>query len=371
MVKSQRAASRFSMHAAATEGVGERRCRIMVLGIGGAGNNTVSRLVDSGLSGAEVVAINTDLHDLNSTSVARKVLIGERVTRGLSTCGNSEIGRAAAEESRPYIEDLLENVEVAFIAVGLGGGTGTGATPVIADIARRKGAVVVGVVTTPARAEKGQMRNVVWALHEMRRVCDTVVVVDGSKLVELTPQLPMNEVFKVADQVLVNTIKSIVETLTTPSLINLDFADFKTIMKKGGLAVLGVGESDTSNRAEEAVRNALRTTLLNANYAKAKGALVHVSGDANMTVEEVNKVGEIITETIGQNAVVSWGARVNPQTERALKVTLVMTGVRSPYKLSRLVNLMPRLYDIESSFSESEKLPQIDLGLDQIENFED
>lgn len=371
MAKSQRGTSRFMVHMAVGEGLKERKCRIMVLGIGGAGNNTVSRLLESGLIGAECLAVNTDLRDLNSSNVVRKVLIGEGVTRGLSANGNAEIGRAAAEESRPYIDDLLENVDVVFIAVGLGGGTGTGAAPVISEIARRKGAVVVGVVTTPVRTEKGQMRNAVSALHEMRRVCHTVVVVDGSKLMESTPWFPMNEVFKVADQVLANTIKGIVETLTTPSLINLDFADFKTIMKKGGLAVVGVGESDTSNRAEEAVRNALKATLLNANYAKARGALVHVSGDANMTVEEVNKVGEIVTEMIGQNALVSWGARVSPQTERALKVTLVMTGVRSPYKLSRYVNLMPKLYDIESSFSETEKSVPIDLGLDQIENFED
>ena len=371
MAKSQRGTSRFAMHKAASEGVRERRCHIMVLGIGGAGNNTVSRLLESGLTGAECIAINTDLRDLNSSNVVRKVLIGERVTRGLSTRGNSEIGRAAAEESRPYIENLMENVDVVFIAVGLGGGTGTGAAPVMAEIAHRKGVVVVGAVTTPMRAEKGQMRDVTRALHEMRRVCDTVVVVDGTKLLELTPQLPMTEAFKIADQTLANMIKGIVETLTTPSLINLDFADFKTIIKKGGIAVVGVGESDAPNRAEEAVRNALRTTLINANYAKAKGALVHVSGGANMTVEEANRVGEIVTEIFGQNAPVSWGARVNSQTEGALKVTLVMTGVRSPYKLSRFVNLMPKLCDIESSFSEREKPLQIDLGLDQIESFED
>jgi cell division protein FtsZ len=343
----------------------------MILGIGGAGNNTVSRLVESGLTGAEVVAINTDLRDLNSTSGARKVLIGENITRGLSTCGNSEVGRAAAEESRPYIESLLENVDVVFITVGLGGGTGTGAAPVVADIARRRSAVVVGVVTTPMRTEKGQIRDVTMALHEMRRVCHTVVVVDGSKLMELTPQLQMTEAFKVADQVLASMIKGIVETLTTPSLINMDFADFKMIMKKGGIAIVGVGESDAPNRAEEAVRNALRTTFMNASLARAKGALVHVSGGVNVTVEEVNRVGEIVTEAIGQNALVSWGARVSPQTEGPLKVTLVMTGVRSPYRLSRFVNLMPRLYDIESSFSEPEKPPHIDLGLDQIEGIED
>lgn len=371
MVKSQRGTSRFTWNKAASEGVIEPRCRVLVLGIGGAGNHTVSRLMEDGLSGAECAAINTDLRDLNSIGSVRKVLIGEGITRGLSAGGSPEIGRAAAKESRLCIENLLENVDVVFIAVGLGGGTGTGAGPFVADIAHRKGAVVVGVVTTPFAAEKSRIGHATRALNEMRRVCDTVVVIDSNKLMKSAPRLPMTEAFGVADQMLANMIKGIVETLTTPSLINLDFADFKTIVRKGGIAVVGVGESDSSNRAEEAVRNALRNPLLNAHHARAKGALIHVSGDPNMTIEEANRVGEIVTETIGHNALVSWGARVNPHTEGALKVTVVMTGMRSPRMLSRFRNMMPGLYNIESSFSEPEKPLPVDLGLDQIENSED
>ena len=371
MVKPQRGTSRFTWHKTANEAISEPRCRIMVLGIGGAGNNIISRFVEDGLSGAECVAINTDLRDLNTTSATRKVLIGEKVTRGLSAGGNPEIGRAAVEESRPNIENLLENVDVVFIAVGLGGGTGTGAAPIVAEIARRKGAVVVGVAITPFSSETSRIRCATRALNEMYRVCDTVVVIDGIKLMELAPQLSISDVFRVADQILANTIKGIVETLTEPSLINLDFADFKTIMKKGGIAVVGVGESDAPNRAEEAVQKALRNSLLNVDYARAKGALIHVSGDLNMTIEEANRVGEIVTELIGHNALVSWGARTNLQTRGALKVTLVMTGVSSPYMFSGFTNMMPKLYDIESSFSELEKSLPIDLGLDQIENFED
>lgn len=368
MVKPQRETSR-SWRKKVNANSSEPRCRIMVLGIGGAGNNTISRLEENGLSGAECVAINTDLRDLNFTRATRRVLIGESVTRGLSAGGNPEIGRAAVEESRPYIENLLENVDVVFIAVGLGGGTGTGAAPVVADIARRKGAVVVGVVTTPFKSEKSRIGCATRALNEMRSVCDTVVVIDSNKLTELVPELPMTEAFKVANHVLGNMIKGIVETLTAPSLINLGFAEFKTIMKKGGIAVVGVGESDAPNRAEEAVRNALRTPLLNVDYAGAKGALIHVSGDPNMTIEEANRVGEIVTEMIGHNALVSWGARVNPHIEGALKVTLVMTGVHSPRIINRFGKIMPELYDIESSFSEPEKSLRIDLDLDQLENF--
>ncbi len=371
MVKPRRQATRSSRRRKPKEGSHVPRCRIMILGIGGAGNNTVSRLLESGLEGAECVAINTDLRDLNFAVANRKVLIGESVTRGLSAKGNPGIGRAAIEQSRPSVENLLEHVDVAFIGAGLGGGTGTGAAPVVAEIARGKGAVVVGVVTTPLGTEKKQIEHASRALNEMRRVCDTVIVIDSSKIMEFTPQLPMSEVFKVADQVLASMIKEIVETLTTPSLVNLDFADFKTIVQKGGIAVVGVGESDKPNRAEDAVRSALRTPLLDIDYAEAKGALIHVSGGPNMTIDEANRVGEIVTETIGRNALVSWGARVNPQTEGRLKVTLVMTGVNSPCRLGRFVNIMPRLYNLESSFSEPEKSLPVDFGLDQIENFED
>jgi len=371
VVRPRKRASRSKWRQTTAEGLSESRCRIMVLGIGGAGNNTVSRLMENDVEGAEFVAVNTDLRDLNSISATRKILIGENVTRGLSACGRPEIGRAAIVESKAHIENLLENVDVVFIVAGLGGGTGTGAAPVVADIARRKGAVVVGVVTTPFRTEKSRVAHAAQALNELRRACDTVAVVDSNKLLESIPQLPTTEAFKLADQVLANTIKGIVETVSSPSLINLDFADFKTIVKNGGVAVVGLGESDSPNRAEEAVRNALRTPLLSVDYAGAKGALIHVSGDSNMTVEEANRVGEIVTEILGENASVIWGARVNPRAEGMLKVTLVMTGVPSPHVIGGLGNFMPKLYDIESSFFEPEKSLSIDLGLDQIENFED
>jgi len=371
VVKALGGTSQSMWRGMASEGSSEPKCRIMVLGIGGAGNNTISRLMENGVTGAEFVAVNTDLHDLNSINATRKVLIGENVTRGLSAGGNPGIGRAAVEESKLHIENLLENVDVVFIVAGLGGGTGTGAAPIVADIARRKGAVVVGVVTTPFRTEKGRIEHAARALNYMKRACDTVVVIDNNKLLELVPVLPVTEAFKVANQFLADLIKGMVETLSSPSLINLDFADFKTIVKKGGVAVVGVGESDAPNRAEEAVRSAFRMPLLDVDYAGAKGALIHVCGDSNMTVEEANMVGKMVTEMMGENASVCWSARVNSGTEGVLKVTLVMTGVSSPYILGGFGNIMPKLYDIESSFAEPDKSLPIDLGLDQIEDFED
>lgn len=344
-------------------------CRIMVLGIGGAGNNTITRLMEMGITGAECVAINTDILHLNASRAHQKILIGEKLTRGLGVGGNPALGRKAIEESQARIEELLTDVDIAFITAGLGGGTGTGAAPIIAEIARRKGAITVGVVTTPFRIEKGRMEPAAHALTEMRRQCDTVVVIDNNKLMQLVPQLPINEAFRVADQVLANMIKGIVETISAPSLINLDFADFKTIVKRGGVAVVGVGESDAPNRAEEAVRNALKNPLLDVDYAGATGALIHVSGDSQMTIEEANRVGEIVTEMMDEDALVIWGARVNPDLAGTLRVTLVMTGVNSPHLLSGFGAIAPHLYNLEP-YAEPEKSLQIELNLYQLENFE-
>ncbi len=343
-------------------------CRIMVLGVGGAGNNTITRLMEMGITGAECVAINTDILHLNASRAHQKILIGEKLTRGLGVGGNPVLGRKAIEESQAQIEELLTDVDIAFITAGLGGGTGTGAAPVIAEMARRKGAITVGVVTTPFRIEKGRMEPAAHALTEMRRHCDTVVVIDNNKLMQLVPQLPINEAFRVADQVLANMIKGIVETISAPSLINLDFADFKTVVKRGGVAVVGVGESDAPNRAEEAVRNALRNPLLDVDYAGATGALIHVSGDSQMTIEEANRVGEIVTEMMDEEALVIWGARVNPDLAGTLRVTLVMTGVNSPHLLSGFGVIAPQLYNLEP-YAEPEKPLQIELNLYQLENF--
>jgi cell division protein FtsZ len=202
----------------------------------------------------------------------------------------------------------------------------------------------------------------------MRKYCDTVVVIDNNKLMQLVPQLPISEAFRVADQVLANMIKGIVETISEPSLINLDFADFRTIVKRGGVAVVGVGESDAPNRAEEAVRNALTSPLLDVDYAGATGALIHVTGDNQMTIEEANRVGEIVTEMMDGNALVIWGARVNPEQEGKLRVTLVMTGVNSPQVLSGLSNICPQLFNMDPH-AQLEKQLELKTGLYQMESF--
>jgi cell division protein FtsZ len=362
-------ALKYTWHNVASEGIRQPGyCRIVVVGVGGAGNNTVARLMGMGVTGAECVAINTDALHLIASRAHQKILIGEKLTKGLGVGGDPKLGKAAIEESRKRVEDLLSDADIAFITAGLGGGTGTGAAPVVAEIARRKGAITVGVVTTPFRIEKGRTEYAGVALNELRRQCDTVVVIDNNKLMQLVPQLPINEAFRVADQVLANMIKGIAETISAPSLINLDFADFKTIVKRGGVAVVGVGESDAPNRAEEAVRNALRNPLLEVDYAGATAALIHVTGDTQMTIEEANRVGEIVTEMMDNNALVIWGARVSPEQEGKLKVTLVMTGVNSPHVLSGFGTIAPQLFNLEP-YAEPEKRSDVDLNLYQMENF--
>lgn len=341
-------------------------CKIVILGVGGCGNNTISRLIESGIVGAECIAINTDVQHLQATHALNKVLIGEEVTRGLGAGGNPEVGREAINQSREKIEDLLVDVDIAFVTAGMGGGTGTGAAPVVAEIARDKGAIVVGVVTMPFSMERGRMKYAVHGLREMRKACDTIAVIDNNKLLKLVPHLPLTEAFVVADQTLANMVKGIVETISAPSLINLDFADFKTIIKRGGVAIVGIGESDSENRAEEAVKNALNCPLLDVDYSGAKGALIHVAGDEKMTIEEANMVSEIVAEAMDEDSLVIWGARVDPNLTGKIRVTLLMTGVNSPYLLGRYDDKIPKLYNIDAGREYRGKL-NLTLPLDQIE----
>lgn len=370
MTKPVNKAPQFTWNKAALDAVHESiHRRIVVLGVGNAGNNIISRLVEKGVDGAGCVAINTDVQHLNATKATCKVLIGEKTTKGLGAGGDPEIGRVAVEDSRKKIEKIFTDIDVAFITTGLGGGTGTGAAPVVAEIARISGTLVVGVVTTPFRIERGRIECAAKGLNKMRRECDTMVVVDNNKFTELVPKLPMSEAFKVADQVLANMIKGVVETISAPSLINLDFADFKAIARNGGVAVVGVGESDAANRVEDAVRNAFRSPLLDVDYEEATGALINVTGGEQMTIEEANRVGEIVSEMMPNNTRVIWGARANPSLAGILRVTLVMTGVDSSHILSGFGMRELQLFDLDSC-SEPEESLSIDLGLDQIEDFE-
>jgi len=344
------------------------RRRVVVIGIGGVGNNTVTQLTKMGIKNAYTIAVNTDSLHLNASQADEKILIGEKLTQGLGTRGNTALGKSAIKETQKQLEKLLAGVEVVFVVAGLGGGTGTGAAPVVAEIASEKGALTIGMVVKPIQTKRKKLM-LGSAFKKLRRECNTVVVIDCANLMKLEPQLPIDKIFKIADQVLANMIKSMIETISAPSLINLNFIDFKTVVKHGGIAAVGIGESNAPNRAEEAAHNALRSPLLNTECARATGALIHVTGDNQMTIEEANRVGEIVTEMMNNNAQVIWGANADPELNGKIKVTLVMTGINPPSSSSDLSSIAPQLFNLEPP-SESEKKLQVNLGLYQLESFE-
>ncbi len=310
--------------------------KIVVVGTGGAGNNSVTRLMDLGIEGATTVAVNTDAQHLEVSRAHKKLLIGYNITRGLGAGGYPEVGKEAAEESRREIKEVLEGANLVFITCGLGGGTGTGSAPVIAEIAKSLGAIVVAVVTWPFELEKARMEKAEQGLVELRKVADTVIVIDNNKLVQYYPDLPLNKAFLTIDTLIATMIKGITETITKPSLVNLDFADVKAIMKEGEVAVICVGEASTQNRAEEAVYNALSHPLLSVDYKGAKGALVHVTGGPDLTLREVITIGELVSSELDPKANVIWGARVDEKLNKTVRVMLILTGVKSQQILGPL-----------------------------------
>ncbi len=308
------------------------KARIVVVGCGGAGNNTVTRLSHIGIKGAELIAINTDKQHLEVTKAHKKVLIGYDITRGLGAGGYPEIGEQAALEAKPTLKEILEGADLVFVAAGMGGGTGSGSAPIVAEIAKEMGALVIGAVTMPFKLERARIQKAREYLGKLRKHADSVVVVDNNKLLEYVPDLPIEQAFGVADEILARMVKGITETIHIPSLINLDFADIKAVMStnKDGIAMIGLGESDTKNRAEEAVMQALENPLLDVDYRGACGALIHITGGEDLTLQEANTVGEIATQYLKDDATVIWGARVDPEYNGRIEVMVIMTGVHSP-----------------------------------------
>jgi len=341
-------------------------CKIIIIGVGGCGNNTIDRLMKSGMGGAECIAINTDVQHLNNIHADKKLLIGEKLTRGLGAGNMPEVGKDAMIESADMIERLVAGTDIVFITAGMGGGTGTGAAPVVAEIAKERGAIVVGVITMPFRHEKGRLDYAREGLNKIRKATHTTVIIDNNKLMDLVPQLPINTAFTFADSILANMVKGIVETIALPSLINLDFADFRTIMTKGDVAIVGMGQSNSPDRAEEAARNALEHMLLDVDYSGADGALIHVSGGPDMSLGEAVRAAECVTEMMDDKAMVIWGSRVDPDMNDMLRVTLVLTGIRSPQLVSGFEVPQVKLYQMEP-MAGPEKPLGIELGLYDIE----
>ncbi|MHA1488860.1 MAG: cell division protein FtsZ [Promethearchaeota archaeon] len=305
---------------------------IKIVGCGGAGCNTINRLMNIGIKGAKCVALNTDQQHLNMIDSHLKILIGKSLTKGLGAGGNPEIGRAAAEESRDELTKILRETDLVFITCGEGGGTGTGSAPIVAEIAKFEGAIVVGVVTLPFETEIGRIEIAKNGLNLLKRFVDTLIVIDNNRLLEIAPDLPIREAFSVADEVLATMVKGITETISLPSLINLDFADVRTILSTGGVAIVGIGESNgKENRVEDAIIDALNSPLLDVDINGAKGALIHICGGNDMTLAEANSVAKNIYKKMDvNNSMVIWGARVSDEFDGYLRVMLLITGIKSP-----------------------------------------
>ncbi|HUV80439.1 MAG TPA: cell division protein FtsZ [Candidatus Bathyarchaeia archaeon] len=303
--------------------------QIAIAGIGGAGNNSMNRLeYMGGLNGVSRIAINTDKLHLDSIKCEQKVLIGKSLTKGLGAGGSPDIGRKAAELDRDAIRRLLTNKNFVFLTAGMGGGTGTGAAPVTADIAKEEGAIVVAMVSYPFEAERIRRKRAAEGIERLREATDTVIVLENDKLIKYAGNLPVNDAFRTMDMLIAETIQGITETITKPSLVNLDFADLKAVMEAGGVAVMLVGETaKAENKPEAVVEDALCHPLLEAEYRGAKGALIHVTGGSDLTMKETTDIVELLTYELDPDANVIWGARIDEKYNGKAKVTAIMTGV--------------------------------------------
>jgi cell division protein FtsZ len=305
---------------------------VSVVGVGGAGCNIVSWLKERGVSGGRLLALNTDANHLRISRADRRILIGEKITKGLGCGGYPQKGEQALLENLEDIQKELKGSNIVFITAGLGGGTGTGGSYALAEALSSTGAMLIGVVTLPFKIERVRRDNATKGIKNLLKYCDTVVALDNSKLVEVAGGLPFKQALGVANELIGAFVKGITETITTASLINIDYADLRAIMEKRGLAAIGVGEGSGSDRVERAAKNALDSQLLDINdVTQSHGVLVHVAGGQDMTLSEVTKAGEMVTRNLPPQVRIVWGARVDEDLGENVRVMCVLTGVESAF----------------------------------------
>jgi cell division protein FtsZ len=341
--------------------------RIVVVGCGGAGNNTVNRLYNMGVEGAETIAINTDKQHLQMVEADTRVLVGKSLTQGLGAGGDPEMGERATEMAQGTIKEVLSGADLVFVTAGMGGGTGTGAAPVVSKIASDEGAIVVGMVSTPFNVERARTVKAEEGLEDLRNEADSIIVLDNNRLLDYVPNLPVGKAFSVMDQLIAETVKGISETITQPSLINLDYADMTSIMNQGGVAVMLVGETQDKNKTEEVVKDAMTHPLLDVDYRGASGGLVHITGGPDLTLKEAEEIAERITDRLDPSANVIWGSRIREEHKGKVRVMAIMTGVQSAQILGpdtqQQADRSRAALDADGSF-ESEYAAQSDGGRD-------
>jgi len=335
--------------------------KITVVGCGGAGGNTVTRMTEEGIHGAKLVAANTDAQHLaDEVAADTKILIGKQRTGGRGAGSVPKIGEEAAQENIEDIQHSISGSDMVFVTAGLGGGTGTGAAPVVAQAAQEAGALTISIVTIPFTAEGERRRaNADAGLERLRAVSDTVIVVPNDRLLDYAPSMPLQDAFKICDRVLMRSVKGMTELITKPGLVNVDFADVRTIMENGGVAMIGLGESDSENKAQDSIRSALRSPLLDVEFDGANSALVNVVGGPDMSIEEAEGVVEEIYDRIDPDARIIWGASVNQEFEGKMETMIVVTGVDSPQIYGKS--------EAEREREREEDSAELDGGIDYVE----
>ena len=288
--------------------------KIYIVGTGGSGSNTVTRMSELNIDGVTLIAMNTDAHHLAKTHSQRKLLLGKKITKGLGAGSDPKVGEEASIESREDIRHMLSDAQIVFVTCGLGGGTGTGSAPMIAHEAREAGALTIGIVTLPFASEgRYRMRNALEGLVKLKRATDTTIIIPNDKLLSIAPDLPLNMAFKISDEVLCNATKGIIEMVTKPGMVNLDFADLRSVLKDSGYSVIGIGECNnvqTKDRAIIAVENTLKSPLLDVEMGTAKKALVNIVGGADLTLREAESIFQEVSGRISDDAMLKWGARI-------------------------------------------------------------
>ncbi|MFJ5761033.1 cell division protein FtsZ [Neobacillus sp. NPDC093182] len=332
---------------------------IKVIGVGGGGNNAVNRMIEDGVVGVEFIAVNTDAQAIKQSSAAIKMQIGSNLTRGLGAGANPEIGRKAVEESKHHIEEVLKGADMVFVTAGMGGGTGTGAAPEIAKIARKLGALTIGVVTRPFKFE-GHKRavNAKNGISEMREAVDTLIIIPNDRLLEIVDKkTPMIEAFREADNVLRQGVQGISDLIAVPGLINLDFADVKTVMSHKGTALMGIGIAEGRNRATEAAEKALNSPLLETSINGAHGVIMNITGGNNLSLFEVQEAAEIVASASNEELNMIFGSVINENLTDEIIVTVIATGFTEKEATEVHKPSQPAIEETRHSYRREQRIP--------------
>ena len=346
--------------------------QIKVIGVGGGGNNAVNRMINAGLRGVEFIAINTDKQVLAKSEANTKIQIGEKLTRGLGAGANPEIGEKAANESRDEIEQSIKGADMVFITAGMGGGTGTGAAPVVAQIAKEMGILTVGVVTKPFLFEgRKRMQNAELGIANLKKCVDTLVTIPNDKLLQaIDKKTSIIDAFKKADDVLRHGVQGISDLVTVPGLVNVDFADVRAIMVDAGLAHMGIGRASGENRAEEAVKQAINSPLLETTIDGARGVLMNIVGGEDLTMHEINAAAGLVQDAVDPDAIFIFGAAIDENLNDEIVITVIATGfekIPMIKKIDKVVQPIPPVTDNNETNQGVNKQQSIQQSVDELD----